>query len=83
MTIGAQTNVVQEIAARRRKDLDAEWDAPPPDLTGMPAVRPVAERLAAPGLHIIAEVKRSSPSAGRIAGERLDLVAQARAYEAG
>ena len=83
MTTGAQTNVVQEIAARRREDLAAEWDAPPPDLTGVPAVRPVAERLAAPGLHIIAEVKRSSPSAGRIAGARLDIVAQARAYEAG
>ena len=39
--------------------------------------------LAAPGLHLIAEVKRSSPSAGRLAGADLDLVAQARAYEAG
>ena len=35
-----------------------------------PAPRPIAERLAAPGLHLIAEIKRSSPSAGRIAAGR-------------
>ena len=47
------------------------------------APRPIAERLAAPGLHLIAEIKRSSPSAGRIAGADEDIVARARAYEAG
>jgi hypothetical protein len=51
------------------------WAAPPP--------RPIAERLAAPGLHLIAEIKRSSPSAGRIAATDDDIVARARAYEAG
>ncbi len=40
-------------------------------------------RLAAPGLHIIAELKRSSPSAGRIADDGDDLVTRARAYESG
>ena len=45
--------------------------------------RPVAGRLAAPGLHLIAEIKRSSPSAGRIAAAGEDIVARARAYEAG
>ncbi len=45
--------------------------------------RPIAERLAAPGLHLIAEIKRASPSAGRIAGGDEDIVARARAYEAG
>ena len=84
----ARTNVVEEIAARRRADILAEvaaagpgpmieaaWETPPP--------RPIAERLAAPGLHLIAEIKRSSPSAGRIAAAGEDIVARARAYELG
>ena len=50
---------------------------PPP-----PPPRPVAEALAAPGLHLIAEVKRRSPSAGSIAAAD-DAVARARAYAAG
>ena len=44
-----------------------------------PDPRPVAEALAAPGLHLIAEVKRRSPSAGEIAAAD-DVVARARAY---
>ena len=36
-----------------------------------------------PGLHIIAELKRRSPSAGAIAADGEDIVARARAYEAG
>jgi indole-3-glycerol phosphate synthase/phosphoribosylanthranilate isomerase len=47
-----------------------------------PAPRPILERLAAPGLHLVAEVKRSSPSAGAIAPAD-DLVVRARAYAAG
>ncbi len=43
----------------------------------------MAERLAAPGLHLIAELKRASPSAGTIASDGEDIVARARAYEAG
>src|SRR6185369_510794 len=39
--------------------------------------------LAAPGLHLIAEIKRSSPSAGAIAAAADDVVARARAYQAG
>jgi tryptophan synthase beta chain len=81
-------NVVEEIAARRRADIlaqvevigqgtliEAAWAASRP--------RPIAERLAAPGLHLIAEIKRASPSAGRIARPGEDIVARARAYEAG
>ncbi|HJW20797.1 MAG TPA: hypothetical protein VJ506_00035, partial [Candidatus Limnocylindrales bacterium] len=80
--------VLADIAVRRRADLQAELAgigeaelqrraraAPPP--------RSIAERLAAPGLHLIAELKRSSPSAGRIARDGEDLVARARAYERG
>jgi tryptophan synthase beta subunit len=72
--------VVGEIAERRRQDLEAE-------LARADAVRttprPIAERLAAPGLHLIAEIKRSSPSAGRIAGADEDILARARAYGRG
>jgi tryptophan synthase beta chain len=83
-----RAGVLGQIASRRRADITAELAgtslaeqrrragvAPPP--------RPVAERLAAPGLHVIAELKRASPSAGRIAGAGDDLVARARAYERG
>jgi tryptophan synthase beta chain len=45
--------------------------------------RPIVERLAVPGLHLIAELKRASPSAGRIAATDEDLVERARAYQAG
>jgi tryptophan synthase beta subunit len=80
--------VVAEIAARRIADLEPELTrrgeselaraasagAPPRDLI---------ERLARPGLHLIAEVKRRSPSAGQIAVPGDDLVGRARAYERG
>jgi phosphoribosylanthranilate isomerase len=72
--------VVGEIAERRRLDLEAELAAARPVQT---TPRPIVERLAAPGLHLIAEIKRSSPSAGRIAGADEDILARARAYERG
>ncbi len=87
-TRSKRSNVVAEIAARRRQDVLADVAA-----TGLgalidaavatPRPRPIAERLAAPGLHLIAEIKRSSPSAGRIAAADEDIVARALAYEAG
>ncbi len=80
--VTAAGGVVAEIAARRRDDLMPILDAPV-DLAGAPAPRPIAERLAAPGLHLIAEIKRSSPSAGTIVDAADDIVARARAYEAG
>ena len=45
--------------------------------------RPVALRLARPGLHVIAEIKRRSPSAGSLAEGPLDVADRARAYSAG
>ena len=78
----ARRSVVEAIADRRRADLADGLDAVV-DLGRAPAPRPIAERLAAPGLHLIAEIKRSSPSAGRIADRGEDIVARARAYEAG
>jgi tryptophan synthase beta subunit len=80
--------VVGEIADRRLADLRPELDALDASeleraVKGAPAPRPFALRLAAPGLHLIAEIKRRSPSAGAIAAEREDVVARARAYQAG
>jgi tryptophan synthase beta chain len=90
---------VAEIADRRRVDIERELgsrayrdlsgDAAEFSATPGNAPRPIAERLAAPGLHLIAEVKRRSPSAGAIAADAestatVDFaVALARAYEAG
>ncbi len=85
---GSRANVVEEIAARRRADVLAETDGVPQRvlearaLAGPPP-RPIVERLAADGLHTIAELKRASPSAGPIAGANDDLIARARAYETG
>ena len=84
----ARRDIVHEIAARRLADVRTEAaDIRPVDLRAAvraaPPPRPIAERLAAPGLHLIAEIKRASPSAGRIAVAGEDIVARARAYEAG
>jgi indole-3-glycerol phosphate synthase len=48
----------------------------------MVPARSLAAALAAPGLSVIAEIKRRSPSAGAIAPE-LDAIAHARAYQDG
>jgi tryptophan synthase beta subunit len=84
----ARIGVAGEIADRRRADLAtvfAELDEH--DLarrvSRAPEPRPITERLAAPGLHLIAEIKRASPSAGPIAAADDDIVSRARAYEAG
>ena len=83
-------NVLEEIVARRRADVRAESvslrgsiSAAISAIIATPRPRPIVERLAMPGLHLIAELKRRSPSVGAIAADGDDLVARARAYEAG
>jgi tryptophan synthase beta chain len=80
--------VVGQIADRRLADLRPMLDAldraeVKRRVAAAPAPRPFAVRLAEPGLHLIAEIKRSSPSAGRIAAADDDLLARAQAYQAG
>ncbi len=84
----ASRNVVVEIAARRAVDVRAELDGRSlRDLTRearrAAPPRNAVLRFARPGTHLIAEVKRSSPSAGAIAAGPDDPVARARAYQAG
>jgi tryptophan synthase beta chain len=80
--------VLDQIAARRREEVlrdlgdrsvrelerAAASTAPARDAVG-PFLRP--------GLHLIAEIKRRSPSAGSLAGTDLDVADRARAYAAG
>ena len=80
-------NVVHEIAERRHKDVQRALEKLGRDglrraLAAAPEPRPIVDALAAPGLHLIAEVKRRSPSAGDIAASD-NAVARARAYAAG
>jgi len=87
-TRGRNPNVVAEIAERRRADIRDEMARLSLDdhlaiAAGTRPPRPILDRLAAPGLHVIAEIKRRSPSAGDIADLEEDIVARARAYEAG
>src|ERR1035437_7140315 len=75
----ARAGVVAEIADRRKADIERELGSrtyadladEAADQSAMPgaAPRPIVERLAVPGLHLIAEVKRRSPSAGAIAAD--------------
>jgi len=86
-TRSERESIVARIAARRLEDVRAELEilgaaGLARALHHAPEPRSVLPALAAPGLHLIAEVKRSSPSAGAIAAGD-DAVARARAYAAG
>ncbi len=77
-----------EIADRRRADIAAELAGTSIRQLGRLAAaasepRSVALRLVRPGLHVIAEIKRRSPSAGSLHEGRLDVADRARAYAAG
>jgi tryptophan synthase beta subunit len=77
-----RAGLVFEIAERRRRDLAAEIERLPHVAAASQPKRDLLAALARPGLHVIAEVKRHSPSAGAIA-TRIDVADQARAYERG
>ncbi len=73
--VSTRQTKVQEIAARRLADVRPELDAIGKDglrmlVAAAPAPRDVARALAAPGLHLIAEVKRSSPVSRCYRGRR-------------
>ncbi len=81
-------SVLREIADRRRSDLTVELAGTTLRELGRaaaagPEPRPVALRLARPGLHVIAEIKRRSPSAGSLSEAPVDVADRARAYAAG
>jgi indole-3-glycerol phosphate synthase len=73
---GAREGVEARRAALPQADLEAR-------LAGRREDRPFSEALTRPGLSLIAEFKRRSPSAGPLAPEGVDVGAQVSAYERG
>ena len=67
----------EEIAARRRDVPLATWEA---RLDDAPPIRPFREALVQGAPGVIAEFKRRSPSAGRIAASQAEPAAVAQAY---
>lgn len=80
------TSILDRIVARKRADLAAEPISLPALMENAAAAPPPRDFAAAlrhsPGLAVIAELKRASPSAGVIASG-VDLSAQAQRYVAG
>ncbi|MGN6255461.1 MAG: indole-3-glycerol phosphate synthase TrpC [Solirubrobacterales bacterium] len=68
------------VEARRRDLPQSELES---RLSARGEDRPFSEALVRPGLSVIAEFKRRSPSAGQIAGEGIEVAAQVGAYERG
>ncbi|HET9593546.1 MAG TPA: indole-3-glycerol phosphate synthase, partial [Solirubrobacterales bacterium] len=73
---GAREGVRARRAELPQADLEARLSARRDD-------RPFNEALTRPGLSLIAEFKRRSPSAGALAPESIDLPAPVAAYERG
>src|SRR5215212_5570914 len=79
---------LDELIAGAREDSRRRQEEVPLDtlrtrLRGRDGARPFNEALVRPGLSLIAEFKRRSPSAGQLAREEIDLGAQVSAYERG
>src|SRR3954463_5695734 len=68
------------VEARRRDLPQAELEA---QLSARAEDRPFNEALVRPGLSLIAEFKRRSPSAGPLAVESIDITTQGAAYARG
>ena len=68
------------VEARRRDLPQSELES---RLSARGEDRPFNEALVRPGLSVIAEFKRRSPSAGQIAAEGIEVEAQVAAYERG
>lgn len=68
------------VEARRRELSQADLEA---RLSARAEDRPFNEALTRPGLSLIAEFKRRSPSAGQIAAAGTDIARQVQAYERG
>jgi indole-3-glycerol phosphate synthase len=83
---GAMTDILEQIVASKRRELAAARQRVPETELERRAARaaPVRDFLAAlergPGIQVIAEVKKASPSAG-VLRDDFDAVAIARAYE--
>src|SRR3954447_14169267 len=73
---GAREGVEARSRGLPQADLEARLSARTED-------RPFNEALVRPGLSLIAEFKRRSPSAGALAPESIDVAAQVAAYERG
>jgi indole-3-glycerol phosphate synthase len=80
--------MMEQLIAAAREGVEARRrDLPQADLEARLSVRgedrPFNEALVRPGLSVIAEFKRRSPSAGQIAAGDVDLATQVQAYERG
>ena len=84
----ARLGVLAQIAERRRADVAAElagraYAELRRQAASAPGPRDALGPLLRPGLHVIAEVKRRSPSAGVLTAADSDVVGRARAYAEG
>jgi indole-3-glycerol phosphate synthase len=80
--------MMEQLIAGAREGVEARRrDLPQTDLEARLSVRgedrPFNEALARPGISVIAEFKRRSPSAGQLAAEQVDVASQVAAYERG